>query len=344
MRVLITGNLGYVGPALARHLRLTHPDWILDGLDSGFFAECLPDPTLEALFDRQHFADMRDIGPHQFDGIDAVVLLAAISNDPMGARFAAVTDAINHRAVARIADMAAQAGVRALVFASSCSVYGAASDRARREDDMLDPRSEYAHSKIAAEAALRAHASTAMHVTCLRFATACGWAPRLRLDLVLNDLVAHAVLAGEINVLSDGTPWRPLIDVADMARAIDWAIGRDGAPFCLYNTGSDDWNWQIRTLAEAVAAAVPGALVRINADAPSDPRSYRVDFSRFATLAPHHQPRMTLSGSIQRLRQGIIEAGLTADDLRAPSTVRLKKLDQLIAAGRLAPDLRWRAP
>ena len=344
MRVLITGNLGYLGPVLAGHLRSTHPDWRIEGLDSFFFADCLPDEISEATLERQHFADVRDIGPDLLDGIDAVVLLAAISNDPMGARFATVTDAINHRAVAHVANAAAQSGVRALVFASSCSVYGAAADRARTEDDVLDPRSEYACSKIAAEAALRARADTTMRVTCLRFATACGWAPRLRLDLVLNDLVAHALLTGEINVLSDGTPWRPLIDVADMARAIDWAIGRDGDPFCLCNTGSNDRNWQVRTLADAVAAAVPGARVRINADAPTDPRSYRVDFSRFAALAPDHQPRMSLSDSIAALSQGITALGLTADDLRAPSTIRLKMLDHHIATGRLTADLRWRGP
>jgi len=167
---------------------------------------------------------------------------------------------------------------------------------------------------------------------------------RLRLDLVLNDFVACAVASGQISVLSDGTPWRPLIDVADMARAITWAIGRDaanGGRVVSVNVGSSNWNYQVRTLARAVADAVPGTRVSINAAAPPDKRSYRVDFSLFAQLSPEHQPRIDLRHSVARLKDGLERMGFADSDFRNSSLVRLKVLDGLISSGRLRPDLRW---
>ena len=167
----------------------------------------------------------------------------------------------------------------------------------------------------------------------------------MRLDLVLNDFVACAIATGEITVLSDGTPWRPLIDVRDMARAIEWAIRRHasaGGEILSVNAGSDAWNYQVRDLAEAVAAAVPGTSVSINREAPPDKRSYRVDFSLFQRLAPEHQPRSTLVDSIGRLRCGLENMGFADRDFRNSSLIRLKMLDQLIARGVLLPSLRWR--
>ena len=178
-----------------------------------------------------------------------MVHLAAISNDPMGVRFEAVTDEINHRASLAVAEAARDAGVKRFVFASSCSVYGLAAGDARKETDPLNPLTAYARSKIAAEEGLKQMDRGGMGVTCLRFATACGMSPRLRLDLVLNDFVAGALASGEVSVLSDGTPWRPLIDVRDMARAIEWAItggGVDAGGFLSINAGSDDWNVQVQ--------------------------------------------------------------------------------------------------
>ena len=232
MHVLITGNMGYVGPVLVRHLRERFPDATLSGFDAGYFSKSrtITGEPAEALLNHQHSGDVRDMPGAVFEGVDAVVHLAAISNDPMGLRFEAVTDDINRGASLRVAEQAHRAGVRAFVFASSCSVYGFAEGGARREGDALNPLTAYARSKVGTEAGLLERALPGMTVSCLRFATACGMSDRLRLDLVLNDFVASAVASGEITVLSDGTPWRPLIDVRDMARAIEWAITRSPGP------------------------------------------------------------------------------------------------------------------
>ncbi|MGH7043734.1 MAG: NAD-dependent epimerase/dehydratase family protein, partial [Acetobacteraceae bacterium] len=231
MRILITGNLGYVGSILSRHLRVALPEAELVGYDAGFFAHCLTgaETLPERRLNRQHFGDVRDLPASLLTGVDAVVHLAAVSNDPMGNRFEAVTEEINAAASLRLAAMAQAAGVRSFVFASSCSIYGFAEGGPRRESDPVSPLTAYARSKVATERGLHGMNQGGMTVTCLRFATACGMSDRLRLDLVLNDFVACAVASGEISVLSDGTPWRPLIDVTDMARAIAWAIERDAA-------------------------------------------------------------------------------------------------------------------
>ena len=215
MRILITGSMGYVGPILTRHLRQKFPDAELIGFDTAFFAHNLTGAARlpESLLDRVHFGDIRNFPPELLDGVDAVVHLAAISNDPMGKEFEGVTEAINEKASVALAQMAEQRGVGRFVFASSCSIYGAAEGRPKRESDALNPLTAYARSKVAMENALRASNAGEMTVTCLRFATACGMSDRLRLDLVLNDFVASALATGEITVLSDGTPWRPLIDV-----------------------------------------------------------------------------------------------------------------------------------
>ena len=347
MRVLITGNMGYVGPAVVRHLRATYPDATLLGYDSGLFAHCLTGtgPVPETLLDAQHLGDVRNVPDVLFHGVDAVVHLAAISNDPMGSRFEAVTEAINRDASLRVADQAHRAGVRSFVFASSCSVYGYAEGGARRETDGVDPLTAYARSKVGTEEGLRQRDLAGMTVTCLRFATACGMSDRLRLDLVLNDFVASALATGQVTVLSDGTPWRPLIDVRDMARAIDWAITRrSGNPFLVVNAGSDERNQQVRELAEAVAEAVPGTRVSIAADAPPDRRSYRVDFSLFRSLAPDHQPLEDLRSSIAGLAAGLGGMGFADAGFRNSSLIRLRTLSKLLDDGRLAQDLHWGRP
>ena len=229
MRIFVTGNMGYVGPMLIRHLREVMPSAYIAGFDSGFFAHCLTTTCElpERLLDAQRFGDVRSITADDLKGFSAVVHLAGVSNDPMGHRFEAMTDVINHRASVALAEAAAAAGVKNFVFASSCSVYGFAADgRARSEADALNPLTAYARSKIATERSLQQSDLNGMTTTSLRFATACGMSDRLRLDLVLNDFVACALTSGEITVLSDGTPWRPLIDVRDMALAIEWAATR----------------------------------------------------------------------------------------------------------------------
>lgn len=344
MKFLITGNMGYVGPALVKHLRARFPTATIDGVDTGFFAHCLTGSGLpERLLNRQIFADVRDLTADMLAGYDAVILLAAISNDPMGERFKDATFAINQKAAVRTARAASAAGVRNIVFASSCSVYGIADGGPRREHDALNPMTAYAASKIGTELEL-AEMGGKSTVTCLRFATACGMSDRLRLDLVLNDFVACALTTGQINVLSDGTPWRPLIDVADMARAIEWAATRSvevGGRNLVVNAGANRANYQVRDLAEAVAAAVPNCTVSINEKAPVDSRSYRVDFSLFAELAPAHRPVMQLSDSIEQLVTGLTKYGQTAPDFRASSLIRLQVLKSLIAEGQIDDELRW---
>ncbi|HVZ10668.1 NAD-dependent epimerase/dehydratase family protein [Rhodopila sp.] len=346
MRILITGNMGYVGPVLTRFLRDWLPNSELIGFDAGFFGHCLTGAgTLpETLLDRQIFGDIRDFPVEVLDGVDAVIHLSAVSNDPMGNRFEAVTHEINQVATIRLAKAAAAHGAKHFAFASSCSMYGYAEGGARSERDPTNPLTAYARSKIGSEQACAQSDLRDMTVTALRFATACGMSDRLRLDLVLNDFVACAVTSGEITVLSDGTPWRPLIDVEDMARAITWAITRspdNGGKFLAVNAGRDEGNYQVSELAAAVARLVPGTKVSINTDAPPDKRSYKVDFSLFKSLAPEWIPRLSLDQSIERLTAGLTGIGFTDKDFRNSPYMRLKTLEGHMLAGRLGADLRW---
>lgn len=347
MKILITGNLGYIGPALIKQLRSTYPDGVLVGVDLGFFAHCLtgaerfPDTKI----DEQLYLDVRMLQPEHFKNVDAVVHLAAISNDPMGKTFEKVTDEINCQSSIRIASMAKEAGVKNYVFASSCSVYGFAEGGPRKEEDPLNPLTAYAKSKIGTEEGVKGLADSDFVVTCLRFATACGFSDRTRLDLVLNDFVAGAVTTGEITILSDGTPWRPLIHIADMALAIDWAIIRkssNGGEFLAINAGSDEWNYQVKDLAAAVAAAVPGTKISINPNAVPDKRSYQVDFSKFRKMAPDHQPRVRLADAVSGLKAGLEKMGFDNAEFRNSEFIRLKILNDHIAAGRLDDDLNWK--
>ena len=346
MKILVTGNLGYVGPSVMQQLRATYPFAELVGMDVGIFAHCLTGvkASPERVVNKQIFKDVRAVTKSDFEGFSAVVHLAAISNDPMGNSFAKVTDEINHQSSIKIARLAKSAGVRNYVFASSCSVYGAASEFAKKEDDDLNPLTAYAKSKIDTELGLEALASEEFIVTCLRFATACGFSARTRLDLVVNDFVAGAITNGVISILSDGTPWRPLIHISDMARAMDWAVSRElhnGGPMLVVNAGSDNWNYQVKDLAEAVAAEIPGTKVEVNLSAPPDKRSYRVDFSKFNQLAPNHQPLVTLMQAVRGLRDGLLEMNFSDGDFRSSEFMRLNTLNEHIATNRLTHDLDW---
>ena len=348
MRILVTGNMGYVGPAVVRHLRNKWPDAVIAGYDIGFFAHCLTGVSVfpERYLDIQYMGDVRSMPSELIEGCDTVIQLAAISNDPMGDAFANVTKAINQDASIAIARMAASAGVKSFVFASSCSVYGIAGDQPRSEQDALNPLTAYARSKIGVEAAL-AELETDMTITCLRFATACGFSDRLRLDLVLNDFVAGALSRGSIDVLSDGSPWRPLIDTTDMARAIEWATIRpasQGGRFLSINSGCDAGNYQVADLARAVASAVPGTSVSINRQAPVDSRSYRVSFDLYRQLAPDHQPQANLKQSIERLVTGLRSMKFEDQNYRTSSMIRLSILARLRAEGQLDEQLRWENP
>ena len=251
MKILITGNLGYVGSELVKLLRKTYPKAELLGFDIGYFAKQVTnkDTAPEIYLDCQYFGDVRHFPEKLLEGVDAVVQLAAISNDPIGNKFEKVTLDVNYEAVIDIAKKAKKMGVKKVVFASSCSVYGFAEEDARTEESSVNPLTAYARSKVFAERDLAPLADDKFTVTCLRFATACGMSDRLRLDLVLNDFVAGAVANGEINIMSDGSPWRPLINVRDMGRAIIWGIERkasNGGNYLVINTGSNIWNYQVK--------------------------------------------------------------------------------------------------
>jgi nucleoside-diphosphate-sugar epimerase len=347
MRVLITGNMGYIGPVLAKHLKATRPGIEIIGFDMGYFANCitaseiLPEITV---IDQQIFGDVRKFPAHLLAGVDAVINLAAISNDPMGKKYEEVTLDVNYRACIRLARMAKQAGVKSFVFASSCSMYGAADDFPKKEDSALNPLTAYAKSKVYSERDLETLADEGFHVTCLRFSTACGFSPRIRLDLVLNDFVAGAVADKKLTILSDGTPWRAMVHVKDMSRAMDWAMDRslsDGGSFLAVNVGTNRWNHQVKTMAEAVAELIPGVELSINKAAPADKRSYRVNFDLFESLAPNHQPLFTLEKSIKDLEHGLRLMHFTDSYFRNSKLIRLTVLNALQENGLLNESLEW---
>ncbi len=349
MRILITGNMGYVGPLVLRRLRESHPESTLIGYDIGYFAHCLTGPSRfpESRADVQYFGDIRRVPEKILQGVDAIVHLCAISNDPMGAIFEDITLDINYRASIDLAVKAKQAGVKAFVFASSCSVYGFAEGGPRREEDELNPLTAYAKSKVSTERDLASLASESFTVTCLRFATACGMSDRLRLDLVLNDFVAGALVSKCINILSDGTPWRPLIHVRDMARAIDWAVQRDrrdGGAFLTVNVGSDAWNYQVKDLATAVTQLVPDVEVSINRDAQPDKRSYRVNFDKFSKLAQGFLPAVDLQSAVRDLRDGLMSMDFCDPDFRKGELIRLVTLRRLRETDHLTDQLAWKDP
>jgi nucleoside-diphosphate-sugar epimerase len=346
MRILITGNMGYVGSVLTRYLKEHFLDAKIIGYDAGFFGHSLTgvDALPETLLAEHYYADVRDFNPALLKNIDAVVHLAAVSNDPMGKEFEKVTSEINREASVAIAKVAIDAGVKNFVFASSCSMYGQAEGGPRRETDPTNPLTAYAHSKIGTETDVQNLNLKDMVFTSLRFATACGMSDRLRLDLVLNDFVACAISAKEITVLSDGSPWRPLIDVEDMARVISWAIRRNknqGEQFLAVNAGRDEGNYQVKDLAEAVAKHIPGTTVSINKDAPPDKRSYKVDFTLFKSLAPEFLPKVSLDESIIQLKNGFERMKFKDINFRDSPFMRLNTLRRHINNKTLTNNLRW---
>lgn len=346
MKILITGNMGYIGPCVVNQLRSVYPDATLIGFDMGYFANCLTNADIlpECKVDLQYFGNVRRISNNLLKDVDAIVHLAAISNDPMGNTFEEVTLDVNYRASVELAKKAKEMGVKAFVFAASCSMYGAAEDSARTEKSQMNPLTAYARSKVFTERDIEKTAGDGFKVTSLRFSTACGMSPRLRLDLVLNDFVAGAISSKQITILSDGTPWRPLINVKDMARAIEWAISRDtmnGGDFLAVNVGSNEWNYQVKDLAYAVADVIPGVEISINKNAAPDKRSYRVNFDYYKKLAPDHQPRIDLITTIKELKDGLEAMEFNDEDFRNSRFMRLKVLTRLREIGLLTESLEW---
>jgi len=345
-RILITGNMGYIGPVLTSYLRSVHDGLKIYGVDLGFFGQCLTGAEVipESRIDIQYTSDVRNFPVELLKDTDAIVHLAAISNDPMGNAYEEVTAEINYQASVELAKQAKDAGVRSFVFASSCSVYGYAEGAARNENSEINPLTAYAKSKINTEKAIESLAGKDFIITSLRFPTACGMSDRLRLDLVLNDFVASAVASNSITILSDGTPWRPLIDVKDMSRAIDWGMNREfecGGSFLAINVGRTEWNYQVKDLADEVKKVMPGIEIEINTNAQPDKRSYRVDFSLYKDLAPNHQPQVDLVQSIEELKNRLEKIHFSDQHFRDSEYIRLKVLSHLRESGLLTDRLEW---
>ncbi|MCK5136595.1 MAG: SDR family oxidoreductase [Bacteroidales bacterium] len=346
MKIIIAGNLGYIGPSVTNQLRSTFPDAELIGFDIGYFAHSLVNPSFfpEVMLNSQVFGDIRNFPEHLLKDVDAVLDLAAISNDPMGNKYEAITMEVNYKAAVKLAELSKKNGVKKFVYASSCSMYGEASDYPKKEGDELNPLTAYARSKVAAEKDFEPLASDDFTITCLRFATACGFTNRLRLDLVLNDFVAGALVNKEIGILSDGTPWRPMINTLDMARAFEWGILREkekGGAFLAVNTGSNEWNNQIKPLADVVAEQIPGVRVSVNKDAPPDRRSYRVNFDLFKELAPDHQPVWDLESTIREIKDNLIEINFNDPNFRESKLIRLRVLKYLEDQQLIDENLEW---
>lgn len=347
MKILVTGNTGYIGAVLGEKLKQDFNDLILIGYDTGFFAHCLTavDVSPEINYNIQYYGDIRKLDKNVFHGVDIVIHLAAISNDPMGNNFADVTEEINSKSSENVAETAKRAGVKKFIFASSCSMYGTADSEAKKESDSLNPLTAYARSKVYMEEVLEKLSDDNFQATCLRYSTACGMTPRLRLDLVLNDFVASALTTGKIEILSDGTPWRPLIDVQDMVRAIQWAVERDNSQvgnFIAVNVGKNEWNYQVVDVANRVSKRIPNTKIDINKDAAPDKRSYQVDFSLYESLAPNHLPQVDLNQSIDELAAGLQKMNFQDQNFRVSEMMRLKVLQNLQDKNLLDEKLYWK--
>ncbi|MEU6641089.1 SDR family oxidoreductase [Saccharomonospora sp. NPDC046836] len=341
MRVLLTGHLGYLGTVMAPVLAAEGHEVV--GLDSGLFAGCVlgPAPADPA----GHLVDLRDIGPEQVSGVDAVIHLAALSNDPLGALAPELTHDINHRAAVRLAELAKDAGVRRFLYASTCSVYGASGDAGLVDEDApLRPVTPYAESKVRVEEDVHALADGDFTPVFLRNATAFGFSPRLRADIVLNNLVGHAVLTGEVLVVSDGTPWRPLVHARDIAHAFAAALvaPREAVHAKAFNIGTERNNVTVAQIAEQVVEAVPGARLRITGEAGADPRSYRVDFSRFRAAVPGFDCSWSVKDGAVELVEAYQRYGLTGDDF-AERFTRLAWLRDRMGSHAVDDTLRRRS-
>ncbi|MFH9350829.1 NAD-dependent epimerase/dehydratase family protein [Kitasatospora sp. NPDC017646] len=340
MRVLLTGHQGYLGTVMAPVLAAAGHDVV--GLDAGLFADRVLGPT--PADPPGHRVDLRDVTADHLAGVEAVIHLAALSNDPLGSLAPDLTYDINHHASVRLAKLARDAGARRFLYASTCSVYGAAGgDELVTEDAPLRPVTPYAESKVRVEDDLHALADGDFSPVYLRNATAFGYSPRLRADIVLNNLVGHAHLSGEVLVLSDGTPWRPLVHAADIARAFAGALAapREAVHDRAFNIGTEANNVTVAEIAGQVAEAVAGARVVITGETGADPRSYRVDFSRVRAALPGFDCEWTVKRGALELADAYRRFGLTREDFERNFT-RLAVLRRAAGAGAVDDTLRWR--
>jgi nucleoside-diphosphate-sugar epimerase len=339
MRVLVAGDRGYIGAVLVPFLRAAGHE--VDGLDVGLYEGCDLGPAPEGLGGRAP-RDMRDVEPGELAGYDAVACLAALSNDPLGDLNRAATFSVNLDGTLQLARAAKAAGIERFLFASSCSLYGAAGSAGVTEDADLAPVTPYGETKVLAERELAQLADDNFSPVYLRNATAYGASPRLRLDIVVNNLTAIAVTAGQVRLESDGSPWRPLVHIEDISRAFLAALEapRELVHNEAFNVGRPEDNLQIRDIAEMVRDAVPGSAVSFAAGAGPDIRDYRVDFSKLQATFPDLKLRWTVRDGIEELAAAYTAAGLTHDDFLSSRFVRLRRIRELLSAGLVDDMLR----
>jgi nucleoside-diphosphate-sugar epimerase len=340
LKVLVTGHDGYIGSVLTDVFQSAGHHVV--GLDSGLYSDIAyfgaPPQAVESIR-----LDIRDVGVEHLRGFDAVVHLAAISNDPVGDLNPDATYAINHRATVTLAEAAKKAGVARFLFSSSCSLYGSQGEGFVDENAAFNPLTPYGESKVLSEADVLPLADDDFCPTFLRNATAYGVSPRLRGDVVVNNLTGFAFTTGEVFLKSDGSSWRPLIHIRDISRAFLALMEADRGQVHgeAFNIGATEENYQIRDVAELVSRVVPGSAVTLSDEATNDPRSYRVTCEKFESAFPDAVPEWTVQKGIEELYDAFVSNGLVLDDLEGDRFMRVRHIQQLAKEDRIDADLRW---